>query len=68
MKLEIDSDTADHIVICSLRDSIRTLKTEIKKLKMIKNPSDWDKKQLAEDILDIHALEKVYNYFGGNIK
>lgn len=67
-KIEIDGDTADRIVVCSLREAIEYLKKEIKHLKKSKKPDDWEKKQLAEDIADLDAMEKVYNYYGGNIK
>ena len=67
-KIEIDDETADRIVVCSLKDSIAQLKADIKKFKMIKNPSDWELNELSEYISDLDALEKTYEYYGGNIK
>lgn len=66
-KIEIDGDTADRIVVCSIKEAIKHLKEEIKHFKRSKRLSDWEKKQLAEDLIDLDALEKVYNYYGGNI-
>ena len=64
-KIEIDSDTADHIVSCSLKDSIKTLRKEIKTLKGRAKHTEWDKRQLAEDIIEVSAMEKVYYFYTG---
>jgi hypothetical protein len=68
MKLEIDLETADRLVVCSLRDAMNDLKQAIKKLKQKKKLEDYEKEDLAYSILHLDAMEKVYDYFGGNIK
>lgn len=68
MKFEIDVETADRLVVCSLRDAMDDLKESIKKLKRKKKLEDYEKEDLAESILSLDAMEKVYDYFGGNIK
>lgn len=68
MKFEIDIETADRLVVCSLRDAMDDLKESIKKLKRKKKLEDYEKEDLAESILSLDAMEKVYDYFGGNIK
>ncbi len=67
-KVEIDDDTADRIVVCSLKQSILYLREDVKKIKKKKYPSNWDKMTVAENILALDYLEKTLNYYGGNIK
>ena len=67
-KVEIDGDTADRIVVCSLKESIVYLKDDIKTLKRRKNLKDYEKQQLAQNIVDLEAMEKVFDYYGGNYK
>lgn len=66
MKLEIDGDTADRIVVCSLKETIEYLKGDIKLLRSKKKLKDHEKRQLAENVVELDAMEKVYNYYGGN--
>ena len=63
--LEIDFDTADRIVACSLKDSILSLRGEIKIFKDCANPSEWQKLQLAEEIITLDAMVKVYFHYTG---
>jgi chaperonin cofactor prefoldin len=67
-KVEIDGDTADRIVVCSLKDSIEYLKKEIKTLKRKKKLDDWEMLQLADNVIELDAMEKVFDYYGGNLK
>lgn len=66
--IEIDIETADRLVVCSLRDAMDDLKAAIKELKSKKKLEDYEKEDLADSILGLDAMEKVYDYFGGNIK
>jgi len=67
-KLYIDDDAADQIVVCSLNDSINLIKDSIKDIKRKRKIDNWDKNYLSECLADLDALEKVYNYYGGNLK
>lgn len=67
-KIEIDGDTADRIVVCSLKDSILGLREDIKKLKNKKCLSNWEKMCLAEAFSSLDHLEKTFDYYGGNLK
>lgn len=70
-KVEIDGETADRIVVCSLKDAIRSIKDSIKELKkdLQKNKKDeYAKQELMECMLYLDALERTYEYYGGNIK
>jgi len=70
-KVEIDGDTADRIVVCSLEDSIRMIKNSMKALKkdLRKDGKDsYAKLELGECMRFLDALETTYEYYGGNIK
>ena len=66
-KVEIDGETADRIVICSLRESIKYARQDITKYKKRKNKlSNWEKEELADLVMHLTHLEAVYEYYGGN--
>lgn len=70
-KVEIDGDTADRIVVCSLEDSIYSLKKSIKAYKkdLRKDGKDSHAKlELEECTRFLEALEATYEYYGGNLK
>lgn len=67
-KVYIDSDTADGIVVASLKDSINYLKIDIKRLRSKKKLEKYEKEDLADFILNLDAMEKVFDFFGGNLK
>jgi hypothetical protein len=66
-KVEIDGDTADRIVVCSLKDSILMLRRDIKKLRNKKHLSSWEKMCLAEAFSSLDHLEKTFDYYGGKL-
>ena len=71
-QISIDYDTADQIVICSLKDSIdllaentdRLLKRHSERQKL----SDHERQVLSEELDELSALRKVYYYYAGNLK
>jgi hypothetical protein len=67
-KIEIDCETADRIVVVSLKESIRGMREAIAHLKKKKKLSEWEKMTLAEYCLSLDHLEKTFDYYGGNIK
>jgi len=68
-KIEIDFETADRIVVASLKESIRGVRENIAHLKKKKKLSfEWEKMALAEYYLSLDHLEKTFDYYGGNIK
>lgn len=68
MKVEIDADTADGITRCSLKQSIAYLREDIAILKKKKKLEYYQKHELAELIVSLDAMEKVYDYYGGNLR
>ena len=68
MKVEIDPDTADGITRCSLKQSIAYLREDIADLKKKKKTEYYQKHELSELIVSLDAMEKVYDYYGGNLR
>ena len=69
MKVEIDPDTADGITRCSLKQTIEYLREDIKSLKKSKKIEVfYQKRELAELVVTLDAMEKVFDYYGGNLK
>ena len=66
-KVEIDGDTADRIVVCSLKDTILSLREDITKLRNKKRLSNWEKTCLTEALLSLDHLEKTFDYYGGKL-
>ena len=68
MKVEIDPDTADGITRCSLKQSIEYLREDIAVLKSVRKREYCQKHELGELIITLDAMEKVFDYYGGNLK
>ncbi len=68
MNVEIDPDTADGIVRCSLKQTIEYLREDIAEYKKKKKLQDYQKRGLAELIVSLDAIEKTFDYYGGNLK
>ena len=47
--IEIDVETADRIIVAEMLDQYSNLKQEIKELKTIENPSDYQKEDLEDN-------------------
>ena len=68
MKVEIDSDTADGIVRASVKQTIEYLRKDIAVLRKVKKAEDYQKRDLADQIRTLDAMEEVFDYYGGNLK
>jgi hypothetical protein len=68
LDVQIDYDTADRIIVCTLKDSMNSLKREIKNLRSKKNLLPHQKGDLEYYIKDLNAMKIVYEYYGGNCK
>jgi hypothetical protein len=68
LKVEIDPETADGVVRCSLKQTITYLREDIAALKKTKKLESYQKQDLAEHIVALEAMEEVYDYYGGNLK
>ncbi len=68
MKVEIDPETADGIVRCSLKQTIEYLREDIVVFKKTKKLQDYQKRELADLIVFLDAMEKTFDYYGGNLR
>jgi hypothetical protein len=70
MKVEIDPDTADGITRCSLKQSIAYLREDIANIKKKKKSKIqyYQHHELGELIILLDAIEKTFDYYGGNLK
>jgi hypothetical protein len=68
MNVVIDPDTADGITRCSLKQSIAYLREDITDLKKKKKTEYYQKHELGELIITLDAMEKVFDYYGGNLR
>jgi hypothetical protein len=65
MKLEIDDETLDRLVVSALTESIGFIEKEIKSLRKIKNRKPHQQADLSDHIEYIDALKKTRYYYGG---
>ena len=66
--VEIDGETADRIVVCSLRETAQYLKQDIAKYKKFKKLKDYQKEELIDLITQLHHVRAVYEYYGGHLQ
>jgi hypothetical protein len=68
MTVKIDYDTADRITVCTLKESINTLKENIDKLNQKKKLKNYEIRDLQDNIKWLAYLEGAYDYYGGTLK
>ena len=70
MQVEIDPETADGITRASLKQSILYIREDIVKLKKKKKGKIeyYQHHELGELIIILDAIEKTFDYYGGNLK
>jgi hypothetical protein len=67
MNVVIDPETADGVVRASVKESIKYLREDIAVLKKVRKVKDYQKRDLAEQIRILDAMEEVFDYYGGNL-
>ena len=67
MNVVIDPETADGVVRASVKESIKYLREDIAALKKVRKVKDYQKRDLAEQIRILGAMEEVFDYYGGNL-
>ena len=65
-KVEIDGDTADRIVVASLKDQIRMLRSQLKKYMGTRKLSAWEKNDLRDILETLEYLQKTLGYYEGD--
>lgn len=67
MKTEAMHDLLDAVVVERLKESKIICIEERDKLDKLKNREPYQEEGLQELIQDIHALDRIINYYGGNL-
>lgn len=67
MLLEITDEIADQVVLNALKDSIECVSQSISELEQLDKLKEYQVADLVYDREILVALEKVYDYFGGNL-
>lgn len=65
MKLEVDAEVIDGIIIASLNDSIEDIEVEVKKLKKLKQREEYQERDLEDCLIHLDALKRTRYYYGG---
>ena len=65
MKFVIGDDIVDQLVMDSLKVQIKVVKKSIKQLKKTGTLEYYQQEDLANDVVVLDALQKVYDYFNG---
>jgi len=65
MKIEIDDEVIDNLVVSSLTESIGHIESEIKRLSKINKKKPHQQQDLDDHLIYIDALRKTRYYFGG---
>jgi hypothetical protein len=65
MKLHIDNEVAQGMVISMLNEDVFTLEKEIATLKKIKNRKDRQNRELEHSLLNLDAIKRTRYYYGG---
>lgn len=67
MLLEITDEIADQVVLNALKESIECVSQSISELEELDKLREYQVADLVYDREILEALEKVYDYFGGNL-
>lgn len=65
MKLEVDEDMMDGLIVASLTQSIDWIEDEVKRLKKIKKKKDYQERDLEDNLVHLDALKRTRYYYGG---
>ena len=65
IKIEVDEDMMDGVIVSSITQSIDYTETEIKRLKKKKGLKAYEKEDLKYHVLNLDSLKRVRYYFGG---
>lgn len=66
MKLEVDEDMLDGIIVASLTESISMIEKDIKRIKKIKNRKEYEERTLEDNLVHLDALKRTRYYYGGS--
>lgn len=67
MKLELDDEVTDAIVVATLKEHIKYAKKGIKELKKKKKLAPYEQQDLGSYVHLLEAMETVNRYFGSEL-
>lgn len=65
MKLEVNEEVVDGIIIASLNESIDMIESDIKRLKKLKKREQYQERDLEDCLVHLDALKRTRYYYGG---
>jgi hypothetical protein len=65
MKIEVDEDMLDGIIVASLTESINMIESEVRRLKKIKNRKEYQERDLEDNLVHLDSLKHTRYYYGG---
>lgn len=65
MKLEVNEEVIDGIIIASLTESIDIIESDVKRLKKIKKRKECQERDLGDCLVHLDALKRTRYYYGG---
>ena len=65
MKLEVDEELMDGLIVASLTQSINWIEDEVKRLKKIKKRKEYQERDLEDCLVHLDALKRTRYYYGG---
>ena len=68
LNIEVSEEISDQIVLDVLKESIDCVTQDVKNLKAMKNKKEYQRQDMLNGIEILEALEKVYKYYGGNLR
>ena len=66
MNIKLDGETADAIVVDSLKFHMKMTEKEIKKQMKVKNMTACQQSNLGYDVNMLDCMTKVFEYYGGS--
>lgn len=65
MKLEVQEEVVDGIIIAALSESIKDIESSIKDLKKLKHKKEYQERDLEDCLVHLDALKRTRYYYGG---
>ena len=65
IKIEVDEDMMDGVIVSSITQSIDYTEAEVKRLKKKKSLKAYEKEDLKFHALNLDSLKRVRYYYGG---
>ena len=65
MKLDVDEEILDGIIVAALSESIKDIESSIEELTKIKKRKEYQERDLGDCLIHLDALKRTRYYYGG---